>query len=44
MEYFLSEKTFDDRVRQIEMKLNDTEDDIIAYIRKHKTEIYRYKR
>ena len=39
MEYFLSEKTFDDRVWQIEMKLNDAEDDIVAYIRKHKTEI-----
>ncbi len=39
MEDFKDGKTFDERVRQIELKLNDTEDDIIAYIRKHKSEI-----
>lgn len=28
--------TFNDRVEKIEMRLNDTEDDIIAYIQEHR--------
>lgn len=31
--------TFDERVRKIEMQLNDTEDDIIEYIQKHKKDM-----
>jgi len=31
--------TFDERVAKIEMELNDTEDDIIDYIRNHRKEI-----
>lgn len=33
------ERTFDERVREIELRLNDTEDDIIDYIRKNKMNI-----
>lgn len=33
--------TFDQRVDRIEMQLNDTEDDIIAYIRDHRQDIRR---
>lgn len=31
--------TFDERVREIEMQFNDTEDDIVAYIREHRQNI-----
>ena len=31
--------SFDERVREIEMQLNDTEDDIVAYIREHRQNI-----
>jgi DNA-binding MurR/RpiR family transcriptional regulator len=34
--------TFDERVAKIEMELNDTEDDIIDYIRNHRKEIKNY--
>ncbi len=31
--------TFEDRVRKIEMQMNDTEDDIVAYLQEHRADI-----
>ena len=33
--------TFDERIEEIEMYLNDTEDDIVEYIKKHRDHLHK---